>query len=189
MVAQPQHFFSDNGTIIRMNATVQDLLSLPDDGCRYEMIMGVIVQMPPAQENHGRVITFLNAALIPYCLTHGILENLLAEVGYQIFGSNTVLAPDLSIIQTPCKPGETFSSFPPLLAVEIASPSQGRPFLKDKARAFIAAGTQMVWVFWQDTKTVDVYTASDIISLGIKDILDGGSVFPGLVIPVGDIFP
>jgi Uma2 family endonuclease len=189
MAAQPQHLFSGDGMAVRMNATVQDLLNLPDDDNRYELIGGVIVRMPPPQEEHGIIGTKVILALAPYCLAHGLSEKIATEVGYQLWGNNTVLAPDVSIIRSPRASSETYSSVAPLLAVEIASPSQGRPFLNDKARAFIAAGTQMVWILWPDTKTVDIYTASGMVSLGMQDTIDGGTVLPGFTSPVANVFP
>jgi Uma2 family endonuclease len=189
MVAQPQQFPSGDSVVIRMNATVQDLLNLPDDDYGYEMIEGVIVRMPPPQEDHGEIITLVNAVLIPYCFSHGMRGKLLAEVGYQLWGNKTVLAPDLSVIQSRRASSDTYSTIAPLLAIEIASPSQSHPFFQDKAKAFITAGTQMVWVLWQDTKTIDVYTAGGVVSLGLSDIIDGDSVLPGFTCPVVDLFP
>ena len=188
MVAQPHQFGSGNGVVVRMNATVQDLLALPYDDYRYELIGGVIIRMPPPQHRHGLIITLVNAVLIPYCFTHGMRGQLLAEVGYQIFGDTTVLAPDISIATASSALNETYATNAPLLAVEIASTSQSRPFFTDKARAFIAAGTQMVLVLWQDTQTVDVYTLSGVVSLGVSDVLDGGNILPGFTCPVAALF-
>lgn len=188
MVAQRHQFGGGSGMVIRMNATVQDLLTLPDDDYRYELIGGVIIRMPPPQHRHGLIVTLVNAALIPYCFTHGMRGQLLAEVGYQIFGNNTVLAPDISIAQSPPALNETYATTAPLLAVEIASPSQSRPFFADKAQAFIAAGTAMVWVLWQDTQTVDVYTTAGVVGLSMQDTLDGGDVLPGFTCPVAALF-
>lgn len=189
MVAQPVPSMPGGIEAVRMNATIQDLLNLPDDDYRYEMIGGVILRMPPPQEEHGTIGVLVIEALGPWCRQHGIHSKLKTEVGYQIFGNNTVLAPDISIIQSPRAAGETYSSVPPLLAIEIASPSQSRPFLKDKARAFIMAGTQMVWVLWQDTKTVDVYIASGVVTLRTQDTIDGSVVLPGFTYPVANLFP
>jgi Uma2 family endonuclease len=189
MAAQPQHLFSGNGEVVRMNATIQDLLALLDDDSRYEMIKGVIVRMPPAQHSHGAIGASVIEVLGVWCRAHGMRGLLTTEVGYHLLSDDTVLAPDVSIAQALPGLGETYASVAPLLAIEIASPSQSRPFLKDKAEAFIAAGTQMVWVIWQDTKTIDIYMASGVVSLGIDETIVGGSVLPGLTCPVNDIFP
>jgi Uma2 family endonuclease len=189
MVAQPQHFSSNDSVVIRMNATVQDLLNLPDDGYRYEMIKGVIVRMPPPQHNHGAIGALVIELLGAWCRTHGIRGRLTTEVGYRLLSDDTVLAPDVSIAQIQPKLDETYATVAPLLAVEIASPSQSRAFLQDKAKAFITAGTQMVWVLWQDTKTIDVYIASGDVSLSLSDTIDGGSVLPGFTCLVIELFP
>jgi Uma2 family endonuclease len=189
MTAQPQHVYSGDRVVIRMNATMQDLLNLPNDNYRYEMIEGVIVRMPPPQYSHGLIFAFIMEVLAPWCSTHGMRGRLIGEVGYQLWGNKTVLAPDISIVQYPPTSSDTYLTTAPLLAIEIASPSQSHPFMQDKAKAFITVGTQMVWILWQDTKTVDVHTSSGVVSIGLQDIINGGSALPGFTCPVSSLFP
>lgn len=188
MAAQPLYSPNNNSTVIRLYATVADLLALHDDEYRYELIGGVIIRMPPPQHHHGLIIMRLSAFLIPYCAAQGMQDRLLAEVGYQLVDERTVLAPDISIAQSPPQAGETYSTIAPLLAVEIASPSQTRSYFVDKARIFLTAGTQMVWVVWPDSETVDVYTMAGVASGGTQDMLTGGSVLPGFSCPVASLF-
>lgn len=188
MVAQPQS--QHDSVFVRMKATVQDLLNLPEDGYRYEMIGGVIIRMPPPQEEHGQISSLVNEVLAPYCRAQKMRSKLVADIGYLLVGADTVLAPDVSIMQQPRAPGETYATVAPLLAVEIASPSQSRPYLQDKAEAFLEAGTRMVWVIWPDTRTVDVWTGMNHVAhIQMRDTLDGAAILPGFTCPVADIFP
>ncbi|MBA3825807.1 MAG: Uma2 family endonuclease [Ktedonobacterales bacterium] len=181
------------GEVMRLSATMQDLANTPDDGYRYELLRGVLLRMPPPQEEHGQISALLIGSLIPYCRTLGMLKRLVADIGYELRGNDispTVLAPDVSIIRTPKTAGTTYSSDAPLLAVEIASPSQGRPYLQDKAELYLAAGTVLVWVVWPESRTVDVWTQPGApVTRSVGETLDGGTVLPGLTIPVGDLFP
>ena len=192
MVAHPLPMTPNGSEVIRLNATIQDLVNTPHDGCRYELLKGVLLRMPPPQEAHGLIGSFLIEALAPYCRTHHLRSNLVTDIGYELqWGGNApiVLAPDVSIFRIPKAAGVTYSPDAPLLAVEIASPSQSHPYFNDKAEYYLFAGTSMVWVVWPATQTVDVWTppATSVI-LSLHDTLDGGTVLPGLSIAIADIF-
>lgn len=195
MAAQPPFVAaSDGAAILRMRATVRDLLSLTQtDDAHYELIGGILLRMPPPQEAHGQISSLLVEALAPYCRAHGIRAHLVTDIGYQLNvpgSAETVLAPDVSIFQVPKAANETYSQHPPLLAIEIASPSQSRLYLKDKAELFLLAGTPIVWVIWQDTHTVDVWTAlNQMTTYTLQATLTGGTILPGLLCPVAAIFP
>jgi Uma2 family endonuclease len=195
MAAQPTSVGDPFGTVIvRMRASLQDLfaISLADDA-RYELVKGVLIRMPPPQEEHGQISSLVIEALAPYCRAQNIRANLVSDIGYQLQSSgnaDTVLAPDVSIFTMPKAVGETYSTQPPRLAVEIASPSQSRLYLKDKAEIYLLAGTAMVWVIWPDTRTVDIWTApSQMVSLTRQATLDGGAVLPGFHCLVAALFP
>lgn len=181
------------GEVMRLSATMSDLAATPDDGYRYELLRGVLFRMPPPQRKHGQISSLLNEALATYCRAKGIRTRLVADIGYELSGTGvapTVLAPDLSILHTDDPSGSTYITDAPLLAVEIASPSQSRPFLQDKAELYLAAGTTLVWVVWPDSRTVDVWTQPGApITHGVGETLDGGTVLPGLTLPVVDILP
>ena len=61
-----------------------------------------------------------------------------------------------------------------------------------KARCYLRAGTQLVWVIWLQSRHIDVWTP-DVLTgpvevLGIHDALDGKDVVPGFLYPVADLF-
>ncbi len=95
--------------------------------------------------------------------------------------------------QYPLPPQKNYGPYgkvPPLLAVEVASPSDSRLYLADKAQLYLGAGVQIVWVVWPDTQTVDVWTPPALqVTRHLQDTLNEGSLFPGLAIPIADIFP
>ena len=77
----------------------------------------------------------------------------------------------------------------PDLVVEVASPSDSRPQIHDKARMWLSHGVRLVWVVHPDTRTVDVHRADrDAGTLGEEDSLDGMDVLPGFSCPVKAVF-
>ena len=50
--------------------TAEELFQLPDDGCRYELVEGGLIRMPPAGGEHGAV-TMNVGFLLRACLQTG----------------------------------------------------------------------------------------------------------------------
>ncbi len=54
--------------------TASDLEQLPDDDYRYELVRGVLTRMPPPSQEHGAVVSSLNAFLFQFVRTHDLGE-------------------------------------------------------------------------------------------------------------------
>ncbi len=108
--------------------TADELLTLPDDGYRYELVGGVLKQMTPAGGLHGVITGRLHGLLFEYLQQHASLGVLCAaETGFYISRSpDTVRAPDVAFISQERIPAEGipggFWPFAPDLAVEVLSP-------------------------------------------------------------------
>ena len=77
----------------------------------------------------------------------------------------------------------------PDLVVEVASPSDSRRELNDKAQMWLRHGVRVVWVVQPDTRTVDVHPADGpVVTLGDDDSLGGGDVLPGFSCAVRAVF-
>ncbi len=77
----------------------------------------------------------------------------------------------------------------PDLAVEVVSPGDTAREVDEKVRAWLEAGTAMVWVVDPKWRTVSVYRpAADVRTRTENDELDGGDVLPGFRGRVGEIF-
>jgi len=146
-------------------ATVDDLLRLPDDGWQYEVVQGVLVRMAGS----GQQATALGAKLLARLFVHVEARGLGVVTGadgvYKFPGAETGLLPDVgfyhrarqTLIKDPTKP----IPFAPDFAIEVASPSQGRAEMTEKARVYISNGTGEVWVFWPELHQVDIWRAED----------------------------
>ncbi len=54
---------------------------------------------------------------------------------------------------------------------------------------YFAAGTRLAWVVDPKTESVRVHQSPrKFVVLGSDDVLDGGDVIPGLLMPVKDLF-
>jgi Uma2 family endonuclease len=193
MGAQPAQIIPSGIEIMRLNATIQDLENTPADGYRYELLKGVLFRMPLAKEYHGAICMLIGTELAIYCKAHGMWGQVVDNAGHDFSSPTlgaTVLGPDIAVSASPIKSYGPYRKTPPLLAVEVASPSDSHPYLADRAHLFLAAGVPLVWVMWPEAKTVDVWTPpAATVTLALQDTLDGGTVLPGLMLPVADIFP
>ena len=78
----------------------------------------------------------------------------------------------------------------PELVVEVASPSDTRREVQEKAEMWLSFGVLLVWVAHPDSRTVDVYRPdAPVITLTEDDTLDGSPVLPEFTLPVRQVFP
>ena len=105
-----------------------------------------------------------------------------------------VRIPDVAFISWKRIPGGRFPDAPiprlvPNLAVEVLSKSNLPKEMSGKREDYFDAGVELVWEVDPVDRTVDVYTSpSDSVTLGIGDVLDGGTVLPGFQLPLADMF-
>ncbi len=85
--------------------------------------------------------------------------------------------------------GPPVSTEAPLLAVEVHSRSNTRSELEAKAARYLEHGTQMVWLIYPRTQSLELHVADGPPqTLRGDDIIDGAAVLPGFRIRVRDIF-
>jgi Uma2 family endonuclease len=174
--------------------TADELLRIPDDGFRYELVKGELKRMPPTGDEHGGVTMELAASLHRYIKLNNLGRVYAAETGFKLESDpDTVRAPDIAFVSAQRIQAagriQGYRSGAPDLAVEVMSPSNTKREMTEKAKDYFAAGARLVWVVNPKLKVVTVYhSPRDIITLTEKDTLDGGSVVPGFQISVADIF-
>jgi Uma2 family endonuclease len=178
--------------------TAEDLLTMPDDGWRYELVQGRLVRMAPTSWGHGRATNRLRRALDRFVEEHGLGEVVPAETGFNLTlpgePEDTVLGADIAFVRSdrlPAPDTDTFAALAPDLVVETASRGQHRPAMRAKARLWLARGVRMVWVVWPRRRAIEVWLPGDEeprATLQEGDVLDGGDVVPGFSHPVADVF-
>lgn len=139
--------------------TYEDLLELPDDGRRYEIIEGVLYEMPAPNLDHAVLIANLIQFVfgpVVWALGGKILT---APVDLFLRGANPV-QPDLLVLLP-----EQFSYMvkrgiegPPALIVEVLSPGNSRHDLVTKRALYSRAGVQEYWLVSPEAMMVEILT-------------------------------
>jgi Uma2 family endonuclease len=174
--------------------TAEQLLHMPRDGHRYELVAGELRKMAPAGWEHGDVGGWLNVLMAEYIRTNRPGKIFLAETGFLLSrGPDTVRAPDIAFIRKDHLPAErplqAFWPGPPDLAVEVVSPGDTYREVAEKVEAWLAAGAMLVWVVDPQWRTVTVHRpGAELRTLTEKDELSGEDVLPGFRCRVGEIF-
>ena len=174
--------------------TADELLLMPDDGFRYELVKGELKRMSPTGDEHGEVTMELASALHQYVKLNNLGKVYAAETGFKLESDpDTVRAPDIAFVSMERIQAagriQGYRGGAPDLAVEVLSPGNTKREMAEKVKDYFAAGARLVWIVNPKLKTVAVYRSlRDIITLTEKDTLDGGSVVPGFQIPVAEIF-
>ncbi|WP_347355121.1 Uma2 family endonuclease [Intrasporangium sp.] len=117
-----------------------DLAALPDDGHRHELIDGVLIVTPAPALGHQRVVGRLH--LLLSAATPPGLEVVLAPFAVAL-ADDTELQPDLIVARTADFTPRELPG-PPLLAIEVLSPSTRRIDLTLKRDRLEAAGSLTV---------------------------------------------
>lgn len=174
--------------------TADELLRMPDDGFRYELVRGVLRKMPPAGSEHGEFAAAILIHLGQHVKAHGLGKVYAAETGFKLAENpDTVRAPDAAFISRERleQTGPVTGYWPgaPDLAVEVVSPHDAHAEVMEKALQWLGAGARMVLVVDPAARTVTVYRSLDKIQiLTERDTLDANDVVPGWQLPVAALF-
>lgn len=172
--------------------TADELLAMPEDGMRRELVAGELREMTPVGRPHARTHQRINRSLDAHVLEHGLGE-VYSEYGYVLESDPaTVRAPDLSFVRTDRLAESSDHGYfigVPDLAVEIVSPNDRPGEVGAKVKEYLEAGTRMVIVADPQTRDVVVHRPGrDAVGLAESDVIDGEDVVPGWKLPVRDIF-
>jgi Uma2 family endonuclease len=164
-----------------------------DDSYRYDLWDGEVIEMAPANQEHGRVAMSLGSLVHVYAQRHRLGHTYAAETGFVLDEvRQRVLGPDVAFVsqeRTTQPPQPGFFRGAPDLAVEVRSPSQSAREMDTKAEGYLAAGTRLVWIVDPDRRTVTVYRPDrSPEELALEGYLDGYDVLPGFRVAVAAIF-
>lgn len=128
--------------------TVDDLERTPDDGHRYELLDGVLLVGPAPILRHQYVVTRLVQLLSAHCPDE--LFVMAGPVGVRE-SPTTELQPDLVVVPK-SDLDERYITKPPLLVVEVRSPSTALVDLNLENAAYEMFGVPSYWVVDPDSK-------------------------------------
>ena len=174
--------------------TAEELLDMPDDGFRYELVRGELIKMPPAGHMPSFYELNIGGELRAFVKANRLGRVYSSSGGFRLeTNPDTVLAPDAAFVRQERveAEGDTDGFFPgvPDLVVEVISPSDRYSDVTVKIHKWLNAGARMVIVVNPRDRTAKVYNSlKDVVVLTEADTLDGGDVVPGWRMPVADIF-
>ena len=139
--------------------TVEEVLGLPDDGKRYEVVHGQLLVTPAPSGFHQPMLMRLVRALDPYLQAHG-LEQLLTSPADIIYSDDTLVQPDLFVADTAAflRSGKWIDVRTLYLAIEIISPSSVNTDRTIKRRLYQDQQIPEYWVVDTDLRQVEVWT-------------------------------
>lgn len=172
--------------------TEAELLLLPDQGKKVELVRGEIV-MGPAGIDHEEIGASLLAALKPFARKNRLGIVLGSSAGYWM-NSGNLRSPDVSFIarerlQGLKRPPKGFFKGSPDLAVEILSPEDTVEKLHEKIVEYFESGAKLVWVINPEEMIVLVYHSPQPDKLlRTGEQLEGETVLPDFSFPVSELF-
>src|SRR5574341_26710 len=138
--------------------TDEDLLRLPRDGRKHELVDGEI-RVSPAGYRHGLVTLRLATRLLTFATDRQLGDVLDSSTGFRLPNGN-LRSPDASFVARGRLTGEPpagFATLAPDLAVEVLSPEDNPRAVLDKVGEYLAAGVRLVWVIDPEGKRAAVY--------------------------------
>jgi Uma2 family endonuclease len=177
--------------------TADDLIAMPDDGIRRELIRGELRETPMTRRNRSHsgveanIAYLLKSWLETQPEPRGRIHS--GEAGFRIrkepetfVGIDVAYAPPELIAAT--DPRRPYYDGPPALAVEIRSPSDTHGELVEKIKLYLEAGV-VVWEVDPDFRTIRVHRPGDEpVMLNVHQQLSGESYLPAFLQPVARVF-
>jgi Uma2 family endonuclease len=171
----------------RTTITDQELLRLPRDGNKYEVVEGEL-RMSPAGWLHERIVARLAARLGSFVEARQLGDVLGSNVLY-VLPSGNRRAPDLSFVAAGRLAGEPlFPRLAPDVAVVVLSPGDAPRQVLDKVGEYLQAGVRLVWVIDPEKQQAVIHQSlTRVHEVRADGHLDGEEVLPGFLCPLKDL--
>lgn len=145
--------------------TADELMMMPDDGMRHELVRGELRTMPPGGFEHGCESIVVSDSLSPYVRRRGLGRVAGADTGFWLAREpDTVRAPDLAFVRRERLPTGAarrgYFDGAPDLAVEVISPNDLYTEVDEQVGEWLEHGTQMVLVVNPRRRTQTIVSES-----------------------------
>lgn len=178
--------------IATLPAELRAAMVLPErlpDGSNYEIDEGALIRVSPTNRVHGRIVTNI-ASYLKQKLSRDF-EVLAGEVGF-VLSENplTLRAADVAVMCRTQAGTEEHDMIqgPPLLAVEVVSPSNEPADMEKKRSQYLDAGALEVWIVYPDTGTIHVFRRAEAQALIVREDGSFVSAVASLAIDVKQLF-
>ena len=183
-------------TVERIDSKVltdEEFMALPDDGDRYEVIDGELVNVGNSGMEHGNIGIFLGGLIEIFVRQHKLGVACDSSTAFKMKGGNK-RSPDISFVSKERLVGlkrlpKGFFDGAPDLVVEIISPDNTFEEIHNKIEEYFESGTRLLWVIHPDERYVLVYHSPqpDRLLRG-DDVLDGEDVILNFQVAVSELF-
>jgi len=174
--------------------TAEELLRLPEDHKRHELVRGELRTMAPGGWEQGGISSVADRSLGTHVEARNLGRVVTNETGFLLTTNpDTVRAPDVAFVSRERVEAvgnvRGYWPGPPDLAVEVISPNDLYTEVDEKVAEWLEHGTRMVLVVNPRRRTVAVHRPGQPMrTLSEDDVLDGEDVVPGWKLPVRDLF-
>lgn len=164
-----------------------------NEGKRYELDSGKVVEMPSPGVRHGTVCWLLSLIVGQYLFRRGAGHAASNDSGLIVQRKpDTVRGPDLMVFMDAVKYDDLelkYSERIPALVVEVLSPDDRPGKTNRRVEQYIRRGVPLVWLIDPEDRTVTVYRPEEFHKvLDENDELSGNGVLTDFSCRVSDLF-
>ena len=174
--------------------TADELLVMPDDGYRCELMWGESVRMSRPNGDHAALTADVTIALGAHVVPRRLGEVLSGDTGvYLERAPDLVLAPDVAFYRAgrlpPRGQRQGYLAIVVDLVIGIVSPSETRRDVAEKVELWRRFSVPLVWVVHPQRRTMTAHAADGSLrTFGVGDVLDGGEVLPEFRLALAGFF-
>lgn len=177
-----------------MPMTADELLRLPDDGFRHELVRGELITMPLHGAQHGMLACCISVLIYEHIQAERLGTGIAGGTGFQIaFNPDTVRAPDFAFI---CREriqevgiSEGYWPGAPDLVVEVIENGDTYSDVEERTLEWLDAGSRMVLLVSPHSRSLTVWRSRrDGTMHWGSDLFRCGDILPGFTCPVAEIF-
>ena len=184
-------------TTARKLLTVADLLAIPDDDNRHELVRGELITMPPPSFRHTVVAGRFARHIGRFIDERGLpFDDGPEAAAYTEQNPDTIRAADYALfsrrhIPDPLPDTAYIPGLVPDLVVEVISPGyRTAAATADRVRMWVDAGVRLVVVAHIATREITTHGEDGTVRrFAAADMLTLEPVLPGFTRPVADFFP
>jgi Uma2 family endonuclease len=187
--------------------TTEELLAMPDDGVERWIVNGELRENRGEFASREKPMTIRNrfhsrlVAKVAYYLMHWQAsqkhspgEVVAGEAGFRLCNQpETTVGADVAFVSREVMERQgtatTLIEGPPVLAVEILSPSDTQQDIHEKIKLYLEAGTKLVWIIDPDYKTITAFeSGKSPVFFNQEQTLTAEPHLPGFSVAVADLF-
>lgn len=171
--------------------TDNELMSLPRDGNKYELIDGDLL-VSPVGNTHSQICIRLSSMLHFFVRRKKLGRVYDSSMGFRL-SPKILLSPDVSFVSNDrlakiLVAPEKFLYGAPDLAVEVLSPGDDLEIIDDKLEKYFEHGTKIAWVVDPKRAILTVHQPDSVVKLTrLTEVVNGGEVLRGFKCRLSEI--